>query len=112
MFLNERAGQVSGWCDEVGVAPDAPSAVGSSAEDSEDVSRVFAGFASFDWREGDLEEVPANSKVAVDGDLLHVGAAFDGDHFNGGSKLSDEFFPAHGRTVRSEKDDVVGQEVE
>jgi hypothetical protein len=61
---------------EVGVAPDAPLAVGATAEGGEDVAGVFADVAAFVGGEGDFEEVPADGEISADGDLLDVGTDF------------------------------------
>ena len=51
--------------EEVGVARDAPLAVGAAAEGGEGVAGVFDGFAAFDGGEVDFEEIPADGEVAV-----------------------------------------------
>ncbi len=71
--------QMLGGSEHVGVAPDAPLAVGSAAKDGEGVAGALDGLASCKGRDLDFEEIPADGKIAVDGDLLHVGADFDAD---------------------------------
>ena len=100
-----------GGGEEVGVAPDAPLAVGAAAEDGEDVAGVFAGFAAFDGGEGDFEEVPADGQVALDGDLLDVRAAVDGCDVDHGAEVFGELFAAHGCAAGSEEDDVISHEI-
>ena len=51
--------------EEVGVARDAPLAVGAAAEGGESVAGVFDGFAAFDGGEVDFEEIPADGEVTV-----------------------------------------------
>ena len=101
-----------GGGEEVGVAPDAPLAVGAAAEGGEDVAGVLADFAAFDGGEGDFEEVPADGEIAADGDLLHVGAALERGDLHHGAKCGGELVAAHGRAAWGEEDDVVGHEVE
>ena len=85
-----------GGSEEVGVAPDAPLAVGAATERGEDIACVFADMAAFDWGDGDFEEVPAEGEIAADGDLLEAGAALDGGDLRHGSKCGGELVAAHG----------------
>src|SRR5271170_5814029 len=81
--------------EEIGVAPDAPLAVGTATESAERVAGMFAGFSAFDGGEGDLEEIPAEGEVAAYRDLLDVGAAGEMDHLDHCRKGRSKLFAAH-----------------
>src|SRR5258705_7404070 len=111
-YVNTFRDRSLGGGEEIGVAPDAPLAVGAATERGEDVACVLADLAAFDWGEGYFEEVPADGDVSADGDLLDVGAAFDRGDLHHGAKSGGELVAAHGCAACREEDDVGSHEVE
>jgi hypothetical protein len=99
-------------CEKVGVAPDAPLAVGAATKRGEGVACMFDGFATLDGREIDFEEVPADGEIAIDGDLLNVGAAGEADLRDHRFEADGELVAMHGRIAWSEEDYVVRHEIE
>jgi hypothetical protein len=110
-FNNFRDGRLGGG-EEVGVAPDAPLAVGAATERGEDVASVFAGFASGDGCKRYFEKVPAYGEIAADGDLLNVGAALESDELRHGAESRGELLATHRRTARCEEGDIVSHQIE
>src|SRR5260370_25880000 len=107
-YVNDFRDRSLGGGEEVGVAPDAPLAVAATTQCGEDVACVLAGFATFDWGEGDFEEVPTDGEVAADVDLLRAGTAFDRGDLHHGAKSGHELLSAHGGAASREEYDVVG----